>query len=173
MAVPSQHHVARRHVAVDDLEELAGVVDVVMREVQRAADTAGAVRRDVRRQRLFPLAVRVDQRPQRDALDELHRAERPAVGVPEEVDLHDVAVHEVGRELGLVDEQLQPFRVLGEPLVDDLDGHPLGKSGRAQLLGFVDGRHAAARELAQQAEAGFSAEVGAEVHLGAGAWEEY
>ena len=44
-------------------------------------------------------------------------------------------------------EELQPLGVLGEALMDDLDGHPLGETGRAHLFGFVHGGHTAPGDL--------------------------
>ena len=87
---------------------------------------------------------------------------------PQEVDLDDVAVHQVGRKLGFVDEKLDPLAVRREAVVDDLDRHPLREAGGAELLRLEHGRHPAAGDLAEEAEAGFGSQVALGIHAGAG-----
>ncbi len=61
-------------------------------------------------------------------------------------------MHEVRRQLGLVDEQLEPLRgarVLG---VDHLEGDALREADRAQDLGLVDRGHPTHGDLAHQSE---------------------
>ena len=94
----------------------------------------------------------IDDRAQRRPLDELHRHVVLPIDFAELVDLHDVAVREVGGELGFVDEELQPVALRRVLRMDDLERDPLGEPGGAELLGLVDGRHAAVRDLSQEAE---------------------
>ena len=126
--------------------------DEVVGEVERTADAAGDVGGERQRDPLAQLPVPVDDGPERRTLDELHGDEVLARHFAELVDLHDVAVHQVGRQLGFVDEELQPLLLLRVLRVDDLERDALRESGGAQLLGFVDGGHAADRDLAYEAE---------------------
>ena len=59
---------------------------------------------------------------------------------------------EVGRELRFVDEELEPVPLGGVLRMDDLERDALREARGPELLGFVDGRHPAVRDLAQQAE---------------------
>ena len=111
VAVPGEQHVAWRDVAVDDVEAPSRLVDEVVGEVEGAADAADDVGGQRRRHRRARLPVAVDERAQRDARMYSIAMKYSCSHFLELVDLHDVAVHEVGRELGLVDEELQPLRL--------------------------------------------------------------
>jgi len=71
------------------------------------------------------------------------------------VNLHDVAVHQVRGQLRLVDEEAQEVGALGVVRMNDLEGDSLGEPLGTQLLGFVDRRHPAFRDLVDEAERAF------------------
>ncbi len=152
VAVPGGHDVAWRNVPMHDVEPALVRADEVVREVQCPADAAGDVRGEREGDPLAQLPVTVDDRSQRRTLDELHGDEVLAGDFAQLIDLHDVAVHQVGRQLGFIDEELQPLLLLCVLRVDDLERDALREAGRAQLLGFVDGGHAADRDASHEAE---------------------
>ena len=84
--------------------------------------------------------------------NELHRNEVVARDFAELIDLHDVAVHQVRGELRFVDEELEKLGSLRVMRMDDLERDALREAGGSELLRLVHRRHAALRDLVDEAE---------------------
>jgi hypothetical protein len=97
--------------------------------------------------------VPIDELAHRGPLDELHRDEVVAADLTELEDLHDVAMHQIRRELRLVDEGSEEGGALRVAWMDDLERDALRESFRAELLRLVDGRHATFGDLAHESKA--------------------
>ncbi len=80
------------------------------------------------------------------ALDQLHDVERELALTPDLEDRHDVGVVHPCRRLGLAAEPLQGPAVAHYAFGQDFQGHT---AAQADLLGLVDGPHAAPAELAE------------------------
>jgi hypothetical protein len=83
------------------------------------------------------------------SLDELHRVIQDVAVLADLEDGHDIGVMEPGRGAGLVAEPLQGLGVAARAGREDLQGH---LSAQRDLLGLVDHPHAAAADLAEDAE---------------------
>ena len=144
LALLVDHHVARRHVAVDD-------VHAAVRVVERAADLDADVRALLGRQRRACSAAprrRAKELGEARALDELHRQEvRPELDA-ELVHRDDVRVGQRDGRLRLLDEALHELVVARELVADLLHDELLLEAARAAQRRQDDARHAAARELA-------------------------
>jgi hypothetical protein len=158
LALEREQQVRRAHVAVHDVERPALGVAQAVRVVEPARRLDHHQQREVERHGL-PVAqlLRVQERAQVGALDPFHGDEIGLVGLPDVAHLHDVAVAEQERELGLVDEGAHEVGVARERGRDQLDrDRPLDASP-ADVDAAVDLAHAAHRDAAEQAK---PAEVG-------------
>ena len=144
VAVPRDHDVGRRHVAVDNPQRRPIRVGQGVGEVQPPADLATHLSHESRRQMLAGL---VDAPPQQrghvDPLDRLHhQVVAPLLGRELE-HLDDVRVDEPRRDVRLVHEHPDELRLPGQPGVDALDDErPLERS-RALPDGAEHLRHPA------------------------------
>ena len=118
---------------------------VAVRVVQRARHLGGDAHRVRHRELLFPVHPVAD----RFAFDVRHHVEEEPVGLPTVEEGEDMRVLEVGRGLDLAQEPLgaDHGRELGP---EHLDRHP---AIVLEVLGQVDGGHAALAELALEAVA--------------------
>ena len=152
MSIPGRHDVSGRDVAVHDVEAVPVGADEVVREIESAADAARDVRRQRLRHRPTHFAVPVDDTAQRRAGNELHGDEEVAGDFAELINLDDVAVQQVRRQLRFVDEELKELRSLRVVWMDDLERDALREPGRAELLRLVNGRHPAFRDFVHELE---------------------
>ncbi|MCX5746396.1 MAG: hypothetical protein NT062_28295 [Proteobacteria bacterium] len=147
VAVGRQHDVRRRHVAVHDAERAAVPVGLAVRVVE----ARGGLRDDVGGDRDGAgdrLARGLGHRgAQVLALDQLHRQEQLAVGLPEVEDLHDVAVRELDGDARLVDEAADEPAFAGGARQDPLERLDLLEPGDADGLDLVDLGHPPLRDL--------------------------
>jgi hypothetical protein len=90
------------------------------------------------------------------AFDELHGVEVDAAFLAHGVHVHDVRVVQRGGGAGLVFEPLQVTRIEHRGERQDLEGDA---AAQRELLGLVDHAHAAAADLADQAEVAEFAET--------------
>jgi hypothetical protein len=149
-AVPRQHDVRRRHVAMHDLQHLAGgalaLVSVVQPGRHRRRDVDAHRQRDA----LAGGHRALEQRAHGVAVDVLHRQE---VRVVLEADLEhpgDVRVVQRRRHPRLVEEHLDELLVVAAVAGDDLDHHLLAAPRprwRRGVARQVDLGHAAAGEV--------------------------
>ncbi len=106
--------------------------------------------RDVRgRQRLAGLPGIGQDIRQAAPLDKLHRVVMDAALAADGEDRHDVGMVQPRDGLGLAMEPLHGLLVRDGAEPEDLQGHPTAERG---LLGLVDDAHAAAADLADDAE---------------------
>nr|WP_272828750.1 hypothetical protein [Sorangium sp. Soce836] len=138
-AVERHHHVLRRDVAVDEVEQLPRVVADLVRRVQAGARVDHHVEHPAERQeRALRLLVREDLRD-RGAVDPLHGEVRPIADLAVRQDVHHVRVEDARRGARLVEEHrarvvVPPHRVRQQLDGDDLDGavgapEPRGPNG--------------------------------------------
>ncbi len=83
------------------------------------------------------------------ALDELHRVKLDVAVLSDLEDRHDIRVVQTGRGAGLVAEAVQGLGVAEGAARQDLQRHA---TAEGDLLGLVDDPHAAAADLAEEAE---------------------
>ena len=151
LAGEADHHVLGRDVAMHDAEGAPLRVTPTMRVVEAVADLGRDVGAHVEGQLLRELA-RPGQQPRGvGAFDELHHDEVGVLVLPEVEDLGDVDVVQQDRELGLVHQHVEEVRILGVARVDDLDGHELLEATETARLAYIDLRHPAYGQAAQQA----------------------
>ena len=105
----------------------------------------------------IPAAERVDPIGEGRAVDELHGVVVDAALAADRVDRDDVGVVQMRGRLGLDAEPGDLPRVDGGGEREDLQGHP---TAQRVLLGLVDDAHAAAAELADDAEVAEPGTVG-------------
>ena len=108
----------------------------------------------------------VDDTAQRRPLDVLHCDEVLAAHFTQLVDLHDVAVHQVGGQLGFVDEETQELAALGVVRMNHLERNALGETFGAELFGLVHRGHPSFRNLVHEAEGTLVFDSILVVHLG-------
>ncbi len=145
VALVGDQDVLGRHVAMHDVQIVALGVAAAVRVVERRGHLGGDVDRQRNRQRNAQLAGRLLNRAQVAAVDVLHRDEVAAgLDLPEVVDVDDVRVVQLGRELGLVGEHRDELFVVGQVRKDLLDRDDLLESFHARSLGLVELGHAAA-----------------------------
>ena len=143
LAVGGHQHVRRRHVAVDQAERVTGVIELVVRVVERVAQLEQQPDRDVDRRRAADPA-RVAQDPADiAAVDVLHRDEVRRAHPAELEQLDDVGVVQEGGELGLAHERLDEAGVCREMRQQTLERHHAFEPFNPALERAMHRRHAA------------------------------
>ncbi len=121
-----------------------------MRVVESVRDLRGDEERELGGQREAPLLRELQERAQVLALDVLHGDVVPGVDLPEIVDVRDVVVVELGRELRLVDEHRHEFGVRRHVRHDALDRDDLLEALLAFHARLEDLGHAARADLLEE-----------------------
>ena len=135
------HNVARSHVAVDDSQQLAIAVTLLMCVGEAPADPRHDEHCEVHRQVLLVVDVHLGELFKVYAVDELHGHEVLAVHLAKVVGLHDVGVDQVRHQLGFAHEIVAKFidrRVL---LADQLQRHHLAEVTGSMLKHLVHHAH--------------------------------
>jgi hypothetical protein len=150
LALERHQHVGGRHVAVHDAERVALVVRAAVRVVQRLEHLQHDVEAELRGQPDLLLRQLAEELRDVEALDVLHRDEEPTLLAAEVEGLHDVAMRQPRRELGLADEHPREGRVFGVAVEHHLHhreprGAHLGGASRE-----VDLRHTAATDVIEE-----------------------
>ena len=178
-----------RDVAVDEVQLLAVEPHPPVRVVEGVGDLRGDEERELDRERVALLGRRLQDGAEVLALHVLHRDVVVGVFLPEVVDVDDVVVGQLRRQLGLVDEHRDEVIVVGHVREDPLDGDDLLEAFLAAHPGLVDLGHPAGGDLLEElvaaeapraarrlafalgagAGAGFGAGAGAGFGAGAGA----
>jgi hypothetical protein len=123
--VPFAAHqdVLEAHVTVDDLHRLAVGTELRVRVLQARQDLGDDMKRGLHRHSLAPPTKALVQHAQRDTRDVLHRDEVRSVDQPEIEHLTDVAVDQLGSQVGLIDQHVDGLSFKGSPkcaFADDL-----------------------------------------------------
>ncbi len=114
---------------------------------RRLFERAGSIRGDSKGALRVDSPFPVNKLRDRFAVDELHREEEVALGVPVIEQVDRVRRTQQGRDVGLAFEALAEILVEREVRVEQLDGDP----GLIATVGsFVDGTHPARPELADK-----------------------
>ncbi len=148
LALLRQKNVLGADVAVNDAERpLARGVHLAVRVGERAADLGRDVQAELARQRHPRHRGALEHAAEVPAVDDLHDEEIPAAADAEVEDLHDVAVRQAHRDVGLVDEHVAELRIRVDRAVDPLEDHGLLEALAAELHREEDLGHAAVRDL--------------------------
>jgi hypothetical protein len=142
LALEGDQDVGRADVAVDDVERLAVVALLVVGVVEALAGAADDVAGLRQRDRAALLLMQVEDAADVAAVDVLEGDVERVLVAAELVDLADVAVLELDRQLGLGLEHRDEVRVAGDVRQDPLDGHRALEVVGAGLLGLVNLGHA-------------------------------
>ena len=134
---------------MDDAERLA---EVILRLVRRVEAVEGADEDRAREPGVQPsslLARRQEEAGERLPAHVLHDEQDLVVAHDHVERGHDVRVPDARGEPGLVEEHRDELRVLREVRVEALDGDRAVEAAGAEQPAYVDGRHAAGGDLAE------------------------
>jgi hypothetical protein len=148
-AVGADHHVLRRHVAMDDVEGLSTLVFGLVGGVQSVENPAHDARGDRRGGDFGGLrfAERAPDARERFALDEVHHQEELAPLAHDVERLDDVGMVDSGSEPRLVQEHGDKIGILREVGMKALDGHRAREPPMTLRAPHVHAGHSAGGDL--------------------------
>jgi hypothetical protein len=134
---------------VDDAEQVALGIELLVREVQAGADLGHRVAGDADRHRLALAAAAMEEHARVVTMDVLEREIRRRPHLPHVERSDDVGVRELSQHARLIEEHRDVLRVLGEVRQDPFDREQ-GPAGALEIPRFQDLGHAADVDAGEQ-----------------------